>query len=674
MDETVAEGDKIVTAQDGKIEIRLTNGNIISLQPSSEITIVRMAIDPESGEYDNTFESDFGEIMAVVEKIDKKSTFQIRSPTAISGVRGTVLYVKIQASGTTAYYEGGYGIMTSVLTGESRIVEPGQNSMVQTSGLMTVPIMTSNEQRLELNQIWKADTVIKEGPSGTMPLIKGIEGMGPFLGPKPEAWAAQTSGYEIQGTFLPEVYDKMTYVELMNKTTDIFVPNSAFGGKFGVVGVNPTGEALFGGFSGSITGKFHFPRNGNYSSWIGLEAGSLTGNYLNMDPSAYYLFDSMHQCVADDGGRYKGWIRGVMVNGRIFAQAVSIDIDPTGHAGTLSAYFDGVYTTSTQDFSIFGTNIVNMSTRDFLGIRPGDLFNLSIPATAFSGRGVGSMTSGGFISCNKPLPGEGANGSFYNISGLPWGVWTIDMKGNWSSTPSDSWTLPLAGVHDLVNPGDGVWLGTVVGNTWSSSALSGTYKGIWLSKTNDITTDGRVTGGIMDKGRIVGDYTSGPNSWEAVGGGDWVQRTTALTESGMGFTMADLKTFVSIPITEVASFNVAAGNSLNGPGIGSTTNFTSGAATMEMSFYQNSFNRIWTGNVVGWISGSMPSSWTLNMASGSNCDVTLTGNSWADGKWHATVASGANLPAGVTGFSGEAGGAYEPDGSFDGIAAGTWAN
>ncbi|MDP3804621.1 MAG: FecR domain-containing protein, partial [Candidatus Omnitrophota bacterium] len=93
--EILGEGDTIETGDNGMVEIKFDNGCGLNLKPNTQITITKLIIDPRTGEYQNLFESSKGKIRARIENLKGKSSFEIKTPIAICGARGTIMYVLI---------------------------------------------------------------------------------------------------------------------------------------------------------------------------------------------------------------------------------------------------------------------------------------------------------------------------------------------------------------------------------------------------------------------------------------------------------------------------------------------------------------------------------------------------------------------------------------------------
>lgn len=152
--DVITEGDKLQTGEDGQAEIKLGNGNTLFIESSTELIFTSLRYDPASGNYHNQLEVTEGEVLAVVEKIRGESTFEVRTPTAVSGVRGTIMRVVVEPpqpgmlmAQTQVFFEGGRGDVVSLQSGVMQQLLPGQNVRVDASGIISQPIVTSVEER-----------------------------------------------------------------------------------------------------------------------------------------------------------------------------------------------------------------------------------------------------------------------------------------------------------------------------------------------------------------------------------------------------------------------------------------------------------------------------------------------------------------------------------------------
>ncbi|MFA5146743.1 MAG: FecR family protein [Candidatus Omnitrophota bacterium] len=216
VNEVVYEGDKLQAGEGGRAEVRLSNGNLIIIQSNTELAIIKLQYDPATGEFENTFESKNGKIKAVIEKLGKKSTFQVKTPTATCGARGTVMYLDIQPAGTQAFYEGGGGFITSAVSGQTMTVEPGQNSIVDASGAISAPVFTSTEQKTDLDQSYGAGAMADgySNPSDTTAAEAGttlVAGEGAKF-----AEAVETTSTASMGDIMATTDNRPTFDEVVN--------------------------------------------------------------------------------------------------------------------------------------------------------------------------------------------------------------------------------------------------------------------------------------------------------------------------------------------------------------------------------------------------------------------------------------------------------------------------
>lgn len=174
--EIFQEGDKLQTGANGTAEIRSGNGNIIILLANAELEAVTLAFDEKNGTYENTYKAEMGKIKAVVEKLGTNSKFQIKTPTAICGVRGTVMYLDIQPNSTQAFYEGGNGYMMSAATSQVQELAAGQNAACDMGGIISTPLYTSTDQHMSLEQNFTAPQMPAQYSSPTEVQDIGVEG------------------------------------------------------------------------------------------------------------------------------------------------------------------------------------------------------------------------------------------------------------------------------------------------------------------------------------------------------------------------------------------------------------------------------------------------------------------------------------------------------------------
>jgi len=84
--------DKITTAKGSSIEVTFDDGlkDIVKIGANSHVVLESDAIEKKTSLF-----MDRGEVLLKLEKLEKGSNFQVRTPTAVAGVRGTSFGVKL---------------------------------------------------------------------------------------------------------------------------------------------------------------------------------------------------------------------------------------------------------------------------------------------------------------------------------------------------------------------------------------------------------------------------------------------------------------------------------------------------------------------------------------------------------------------------------------------------
>ncbi len=135
--EILGTGDKIET-KNGKMELTLTNNNVINLGPDSKLILTNLTLNYKTNEYENLMTCDYGEVRAKVEKLKGKSKFQVKTPTAICGVRGTTFYMVVSPTGETrVFVADGTVDMTDPNTGNTFVVVADMAALSSVDGTLT---------------------------------------------------------------------------------------------------------------------------------------------------------------------------------------------------------------------------------------------------------------------------------------------------------------------------------------------------------------------------------------------------------------------------------------------------------------------------------------------------------------------------------------------------------
>lgn len=678
----VGEGDSIETLANGYIEVRLDNNNAINLKPGTRLTIVRLIINPATGEFENIFEVTIGNVRARIEGLKGNSKFEVKTPTAVCGAKGTIIYVNVTPNATTGFFEGGDGYMTNTLSGNTRDVGAGSSSTSDYTGSISVPMYVSQSDRHSYSEGW-------DGGSGYEGYSSSDGGVGTDLLGTGAAEGLGSEGYGDNIGDLEDFFSDVPFSEIIQGVENPNLQAMNFSGSFGRVAIGEDSDGFMAYVEDSLSSYvdgyliFNLPDTGR---WLdGTSTSYVQASYNN--PNDDKLWTGGIQATASDGGTFMGWMGGRMMDiegePRSDSKFFCIYIDPAGNAGTFSSYLkDGVY--GAGFFSAEGD--ISFTARHLsTGMTPQDLFTTDLDEAALKAKGDGVFLDGGSIYCDI------LGGKSISLVGEKWGIWHIEALGSYNGITENDWKLALGGTSTNGDNGSDCWVGTMHGSAdssgrWSSGAIDGSFTGFSFSR-GEYLGDGiyRVKGTVVTDGDILGDYIErsgdyierryGYNdiaygyggTWEAIGGGEWYEATDLLTEGGggLGFDLATLNDFVnsSVPITEAYS------SILTGP-IGESV-FSN--VTMDARFYENDIAKIWAAHIAGNYSSNPGESWSLTLPGNGEIDsVTLSGDRWDNGVWHAIVSGTVNDNT-IAISNGEAAGTYT-DGRFDGMAAGTWVN
>ncbi len=96
----LVENDEIKTGDNSKVEIILDkNGETgkLNLAANSELRLDAMSQDIESGDKTTLLDLAIGRVLVKVEKLGGNSSFQVKTPSSVCAVRGTLFEVTVEA-------------------------------------------------------------------------------------------------------------------------------------------------------------------------------------------------------------------------------------------------------------------------------------------------------------------------------------------------------------------------------------------------------------------------------------------------------------------------------------------------------------------------------------------------------------------------------------------------
>ena len=155
LEEQVITGDQVKTGKKGQVKIEIVNGNIIYLKADSLLVIDDLSHNDFIGKYNNIFSTNKARLKAEVKAKQNINKFEIRTPTAIAGVRGTTLYLNVEPLFTRLFVENGSAVVENPVSGKSVEVPPGLSTSSDNSGQVSEPAPPPPEQQQEFQASWE---------------------------------------------------------------------------------------------------------------------------------------------------------------------------------------------------------------------------------------------------------------------------------------------------------------------------------------------------------------------------------------------------------------------------------------------------------------------------------------------------------------------------------------
>lgn len=194
----VYSGDAIASGADSRAKIIMSDKNVINVSPDSKVTIAKYENNPSKDTRNVELKVDYGKVRASVEQNydGEKNKFNIRTPTAVAGVRGTdfIAGFNPQSRKTSIVtFSGVVAVGTAGPNGQISnpvFVRPGQSTSVGEGQAPEAPKAVPRDQMQNMNQESAADTA-QSGTSANEPSAAA-----PQAGanePKPEESAPQTA-------------------------------------------------------------------------------------------------------------------------------------------------------------------------------------------------------------------------------------------------------------------------------------------------------------------------------------------------------------------------------------------------------------------------------------------------------------------------------------------------
>jgi hypothetical protein len=161
-------GDTIKTGADGLASIVFTSGSEITLKPNTDFKIISLTSADDASSIDYKMQLNTGRLRAMVEELGPDSSFEIKTPTAVAAIRGTIYYLAVRELGedeippdvkerlvTELFVEVGGVLYTNIVSGKYFAVSASQTSRSYVDGSITVPIEVPPDRIPEWTEGWE---------------------------------------------------------------------------------------------------------------------------------------------------------------------------------------------------------------------------------------------------------------------------------------------------------------------------------------------------------------------------------------------------------------------------------------------------------------------------------------------------------------------------------------
>ncbi|HBE73642.1 MAG TPA: hypothetical protein DDW31_06115 [candidate division Zixibacteria bacterium] len=163
----LANGEKIKTWDQSRAEIGFSDGSIIRIDGNSSLDIVDAKKDKAGQQVEAKVWS--GKVWANVNKMSKKSKFELESPTAVAAIRGTVYRMAVSPDRTTriAVYSGAVAVKPHPdFFMEQKGKAGGREGEIEGPSEIAGPTEVSLDQWIQIVKIHQEITINPDGTYG----------------------------------------------------------------------------------------------------------------------------------------------------------------------------------------------------------------------------------------------------------------------------------------------------------------------------------------------------------------------------------------------------------------------------------------------------------------------------------------------------------------------------
>lgn len=138
---TVGEGERLQTAQNASVTLKLADGSVLTLQPQSQVELTQLREYPSFGVVGTLLRLVTGRLENIVSKRNNAiGRYEVVTPTATGGVRGTNFRVAADESTRSEVLEGEVAMRGTRKPDEVTPVPAGFGTKVDVSGTVAKPV------------------------------------------------------------------------------------------------------------------------------------------------------------------------------------------------------------------------------------------------------------------------------------------------------------------------------------------------------------------------------------------------------------------------------------------------------------------------------------------------------------------------------------------------------
>ncbi|MBN2119602.1 MAG: FecR domain-containing protein [Candidatus Omnitrophica bacterium] len=152
--QVITKGYQIRTGYEGKAKLEVSS-NIISLKPNTTLILSQASVNKFTNKYTNIFECPEGKAKFEIKDQKNLSEFQVKTPTAVAGARGTIFFLFVTSAATEALVEQGLILLRNAISGQIQTLTEGLMSRSAEDGSVSDPQVIPPEYQDELgDQSW----------------------------------------------------------------------------------------------------------------------------------------------------------------------------------------------------------------------------------------------------------------------------------------------------------------------------------------------------------------------------------------------------------------------------------------------------------------------------------------------------------------------------------------